>query len=119
MPAHEPDHSSKPVLGAREPITIHGQTGTTEIAARIDTGAERTSLDRTIACEIGAGPLTDERTFRSGSGNTTTRLVAEVTITLHGNTHDLAVSIADRSTLATDLRLGKDVLTDYLVDITR
>jgi hypothetical protein len=118
MPAHDPHPASKPILGAREPVTIHGQTGTTEIAARIDTGAERSSLDRAVACEIGAGPLTDERTFRFGSGNTTTRLVAEVTITLRGNTHDLAVSIADRSTLATDIRLGKDVLTDYLIDIT-
>ena len=112
------DSLGKPILGAREQVTVIGEYDRVEADARIDTGATRTQVDRELACAIGAGPLVGAATFR-GSNGATERLIVEVEVTIAGNTHAVEASVADRSHLATDVRLGQDVLESYLVDISR
>ena len=65
--------------GYTETVRIEGERGATELVARSDTGAKRTAVDTEIAGEVGVGPITGTRTFRSSNG-TSTRLLAEVTV---------------------------------------
>jgi len=106
----------KPVLGAVETVTVVGQRDKTETEARVDTGAPRTYVDLELACAIGAGPLVKKGKFR-GSVSSEDRLIVSLNVELHERTHSIEASVADRSELSTDVRLGRDVLQQYLVDV--
>jgi len=108
----------KPILGSCETVTVVGQRDDARVEARIDSGAPRTHIDVGLACSVGAGPLVGEGTFR-GSNGSAERLIVELEIQVRGTTHVVEASVADRSHLTTDVRLGRDVLEDYLVDVSR
>lgn len=112
------DDRGKPVLGSCEAVTVLGQRDSARVEARIDTGAPRTHVDVGLACSVGAGPLVGEGTFR-GSNGSADRLIVELELDVRGTTHVVEASVADRSHLTTDLRLGRDVLEEYLVDVSR
>lgn len=111
------DHG-KPVLGSRETVTVTGQRDDARVEARIDSGAPRTHVDVGLACSVGAGPLVGEGTFR-GSNGSADRLIVELEVEVRGTTHVVEASVADRSHLTTDVRLGRDILEGYLVDVSR
>ena len=112
------DDRGKPVLGSCEPVTVLGQRDTARVEARVDTGAPRTHIDVGLACAVGAGPLVGEGTFR-GSNGSAERLIVELEIEVRGTTHVVEASIADRSHLTTDVRLGRDILERDIVDVSR
>jgi alpha-L-glutamate ligase-like protein len=88
-----------------------------EIKAKIDTGAWRSSVDRTLAKEFGL--LTKEnilwsKRFKSGLG-IQKRQVINLTFYLAGRKIKTIASIADRSKLRTPLIIGRRDLTGFLV----
>ena len=90
--------------------------GATELVTRSDTGTKRTAVDREIAGEVGAGPITGTRSSRSSNG-TSTRLLAEVTVVVAARKRTVEAKIADRSDMAYSVRLGRDVLGETMVDV--
>lgn len=106
----------RPVLGATERVTVAGLRGSTAVVAKVDTGASRSSIDTGLACEVGAGPIVGEKRFRSSTGSEH-RAIVEVRVTVRGREHVVEANLADRSDLATDLRLGRSVLEGYLVSV--
>ncbi|MFB6298239.1 MAG: aspartyl protease family protein [Salinirussus sp.] len=108
------------VLGYTTRIRITGRRGSERVIAKSDTGAERTSIDTTLAGEIGAGPLVGTTDVRSGTtGGTETRPLADVDIRLNGQWRNVTASIADRSALTYPVLLGRDVLEGYTLDVSR
>lgn len=105
------------IVGRHEVVEVVGLSDTARVEAKMDTGANRTTIDEELACEIGAGPLVERNTFRGSAGGQSRRLVVELTVRLYGNTHEIEASIADRSDLTTDVRLGCDALETYLIDV--
>jgi hypothetical protein len=112
--ADEPSSPDRPVLGTVETVTIVGQRDEVEVEAKVDTGAPRTYVDRDVACDVGAGPLIRTSKFR-GSVGAEDRLIVALDIGIRADHH----SIADRSDLSTSVRLGRDILDGYLVDVER
>jgi hypothetical protein len=108
----------KPVLGAIEPVTVVGQRDESEAEARVDTGAPRTYVDLDLACSVGAGPLIKKGKFR-GTVSSEDRLIVSLDINLRDTIHSIEASVADRSGLSTDVRLGRDILQNYFVDVER
>jgi hypothetical protein len=106
----------KPVLGATEPVTVVGQREAVKADARIDTGAPRTYVDLDLACTVGAGPLIKKGKFK-GSVSAEDRLIVGLEVEIRGEIHSTEASVADRSGLSTDVRLGRDILQNYLVDV--
>ena len=88
-----------------------------EVSAKIDTGAWRTSIDRTLARDLGL--LHEEnilwsKIFKSGLGNQE-RKVINVTFWLAGRKIKTIASVADRSKLRTPLIIGRRDLAGFLV----
>ncbi|MFB6176885.1 MAG: aspartyl protease family protein, partial [Halobaculum sp.] len=102
-------------VGYATRVRLAGRTGATETTAKSDTGADRTTLDLAVAEEVGAGPITDTTTVRSGGG-TETRPVVPVSLRLGGEWHDVAAGVTDRSDNSHDVLLGRDVLEQFRID---
>lgn len=109
----------KIVVGLVEPIKIKGEKRTKRVAAKIDTGADRTSVDIKLASEVGLGPVTDTAKVRSATGNTSEiRPVVEAKIIIHDRSFTLNVSLDDRSKMKHEILIGRDLLarSDFLID---
>lgn len=117
--ASDRSQGQRPALGAVTEVTVIGQLGSETIEARVDTGAGRTSLDRTLATRIGAGPIVGERSFRSSTDTGETRLTVAVDIAVDGAEHSVEASLQDRSHFSTPVRLGRDILQEYSVEVSQ
>ena len=111
------------IIGLIEMIVIKGQLGEKEVKAKIDTGADRTSVDLQLAAEIGLGPIIRTVKVRSSLGRESkTRLITHAEIVIHGDHFKkIAVSLEDRSMMRYDVLLGKDILQQckFLIDPTK
>jgi RimK family alpha-L-glutamate ligase len=114
-PPREPD-----VIGYIEEVVLSGSRGSATVEAKSDTGADRTSIDSSLAAEIGTGPIKDVVTVRSGSAKDgKTRPLVDVVVGIRGAQHTVTASVEDREHMAYPLLLGRDILQHYHVDVNR
>lgn len=112
--------SEPAIIGYIEEVAVAGTSGSEVVYAKSDTGAGRTSIDTTIAAEIGAGPIQSLTRVKSGSQKRAKmRPVVDVVIGIGGERHTVAASIEDRSHMDYPVLLGRDILENYQVDIKR
>lgn len=110
----------KPVLGLETQVSVCGRKKTSEVIAKIDTGADRTSIDVKLAAETGVGDIKDYTTVKTGSGNSSrVRPIVGLNIEVKGIKHTPEVSVEDRSNMSRDLILGRDILSMYKIDPTK
>lgn len=106
------------VLNNYEDIWVVGPTGEKiKVRAKIDTGANRTSVDRTIAEKIGLlAPenIVEFREFFSGLGREQRPMVHCQLIIKH-KTHSTTVSISDRSHMKHQVIVGRQDIQSFLV----
>jgi len=103
-------------LGYTTEVRVAGQHDAETVVAKADTGATRTSIDLGLASEVGAGPIDDTADVK-GDGDS--RPVVPVGLRIGDYTHELKVNVRDRSHLSHDVLLGRDVLDDYSVRVSR
>jgi alpha-L-glutamate ligase-like protein len=102
----------------KSPVLRQGKHRVVEVRAKIDTGAFRSSMDRTLAMKLG---LLDEsrvlyyRHYRSSLGKHKDRPVIGVTFWLNGKKVITAVNVADREKLRTKFLLGRKDLEGFLI----
>jgi alpha-L-glutamate ligase-like protein len=102
----------------KSPILKLGKHRVVEVRAKIDTGAFRSSMDRTLAEKLGL--LEDSRIlyyrhYRSSLGTHKDRPVVGTTFWLNGRKVMTAVNVADRSKLRTKFLLGRKDLEGFLI----
>ena len=107
----------KPLL-QKSPVIKNGKHRVVEVRAKVDTGAFRSSIDRTLAEKLGL--LTTERilyyrNYKSSLGKHKDRPVIGVTFWLNGKKIMTALNVADRSKLRTKFLLGRKDLGGFLV----
>jgi len=108
------------VIGYTEEVVVSGTSGSETVVAKSDTGATRTSIDTQLAADIGAGPIKSIAKVRSGSQKTSkSRPVVDVVVGVGGNRHTVTASVEDRSHMNYPVILGRDILGDYQVDVSR
>ena len=121
MPRPEPPTSDEvPMIGYIEDVVVIGTSGSQQTLAKSDTGATRSSIDTSLAAEIGAGPIKSMTRVRSGSSKTgKARPVGDLVIGIGGNQHTVTASVEDRGHMDYPLLLGRDILQHYRVDVRR
>ncbi len=107
----------KPLL-QKSPVIKNGKHRIVEVRAKVDTGAFRSSIDRTLAEKLGL--LTSERVlyyrnYKSSLGKHKDRPVIGVTFWINGKKIMTALNVADRSKLRTKFLLGRKDLGGFLV----
>lgn len=107
------------VIGKNEQVIINNPDNDKEVKvlAKIDTGADRTSIGTEIAESL---DLESDRTVKviSSIGGEK-RPIADVIIKLAGKNIKTAVSVADRSDLSRQMILGRDVLSGFLINVNQ
>jgi RimK family alpha-L-glutamate ligase len=115
-----PEQEDLPIIGYIEDVIVSGTSGSTQVKAKSDTGATRTSIDTGLAAEIGAGPIKSMTRVKSGSMKSgKARPVVDLVIGIGGTQHTVTASVEDRSHMDYRLLLGRDVLEHYRVDVRR
>ncbi|MUV57274.1 RimK/LysX family protein [Halogeometricum sp. CBA1124] len=121
MPRIDPGPDGEmPLIGYIEEVVVSGTSGSTQAYAKSDTGATRTSIDTSLAAEIGAGPIKSMTRVKSGSTKGgRARPVVDLVIGIAGTQHTVTASVEDRSHMDYPLLLGRDILQHYRVDVRR
>jgi hypothetical protein len=105
-------------IGTFEVVKIEGKNGKkVEVPAKIDTGARRTSIDKTLAKDLGlleSPNILWYKRFRSAFGREE-RPVVSLTYWLKGKKIKTAAGISDRSKLRKPVIVGRKDLTGFLV----
>ena len=120
-PAPEYTESDEPVvIGYTERVVVTGTSGNETVIAKSDTGAARTSVDLRLAADIGAGPIHTVSRVRSGSQKgSRARPVVDLVIGIGGVQHTVAANIEDRGHMTHPVLLGRDILKNYRLDVSR
>jgi RimK family alpha-L-glutamate ligase len=108
------------LIGYIEEVVVSGTSGSEQTLAKSDTGATRTSIDTSLAADIGAGPIKSMTRVKSGSvKGGKARPVVDLVIGIGGTQHTVTASVEDRSHMDYPLLLGRDILQHYQVDVRR
>ncbi|MFB6156042.1 MAG: RimK family alpha-L-glutamate ligase [Haloferacaceae archaeon] len=120
-PAPTPIPSEEPItIGFTEQVVISGTSGRKTVIAKSDSGAARTCIDLRLAADIGAGPIHTVSRVRSGSSKTSrTRPVVDLVVGIGGEQYTVAANIEDRTHMTHPLLLGRDILKNYRLDVSR
>ena len=117
-----PVSSDEPaVLGRYEPVAIAVQPGEPPVVvqAKIDTASELSSIDRTVAEELGIDVAgADTLSVVNGVGREDRPVVA-VTMTIGDIALDTRVTVADRADLTTAVGIGRADLDPFVIDPNR
>ncbi|MGI5841399.1 MAG: sugar-transfer associated ATP-grasp domain-containing protein [Patescibacteria group bacterium] len=95
-----------------------GKKNVVEVLAKIDTGAFRSSIDKSFAKKNGLlqeDKILYYRHYRNSMGSGVRRPVIEVTFWLQGKKITSAINVADRKKLRTKFLIGRRDLRDFVV----
>ncbi|WP_435335635.1 RimK family alpha-L-glutamate ligase [Haloarchaeobius sp. TZWWS8] len=108
------------VVGYTEEVVVSGTSDSKTVLAKSDTGATRTSIDTGLAADIGAGPIKSVMRVKSGSlKQGKSRPVVDLVVGVGGNQHTVTASVEDRSHMDYPVLLGRDILKNYQVDVSK
>jgi hypothetical protein len=111
------DFKNRAVIGFVESVQIVGNNNLKkQLNARIDTGAEKSSLDARLAAELHLGPIIKRKLINSAHGKMV-RPVMEATISISGKKIKSEFTIADRSHMKYKVLVGQNILKEgFLID---
>ena len=107
----------KVIIGLDEYITIVDNGGKEEtVIARIDSGAEWSSIDEKLFEKLSLGPIIGSKLIKSASGKKR-RDIVKIKIRLKGKELIGQFNIADRNKLKYKMLIGHDILMQgFLID---
>jgi len=110
-------YTDRPIVGLIEKVTVIGNEDKRKrIDARIDSGAEKSSLDLKLAKELRLGPVIHEKVIRSAHGKMK-RPVMEATIILENKEITTHFTLADRTHMRYKVLVGQNILKQgFLID---
>lgn len=112
------DRSERVIVGRSERVMLSTRPGEAKLssAARLDTGADRSSIDRSIVDALGID-LTNAPTVQVGSSlGTEERKLVDIVVEFAGTTRAVQMSVADRTERSFPVLLGVDALEGFVVD---
>ncbi len=110
----------KIIVGLVEPVKIIGKNKTVSALAKMDTGAARSSIDESLADEIGLGPVIKFVRVKSAVNGAkyVRRPVFKARIEIGGKHIPVELSVANRKRLKYKVLIGRDILhSKFIVDV--
>ncbi len=105
----------KIVVGLTEKVLINGK----EVTARIDTGAQRSSICKELYTRLGLGPFIGTVKIKNVH-SVEVRPTVQAEVEIQGKKVHTMFNVADRSKMRYQLLIGQDVLKKgFLVDPER
>jgi hypothetical protein len=107
----------RPTIGLIESIVLENGV---KYKAKIDTGADSSSIDKNLLEKLGEKKILDHKVVRSALGKTK-RPTVRLDVEFHGKRFSEKFSVADRSNLKYKILVGKDILKKegFLIDPTK
>jgi hypothetical protein len=103
------------IIGLTERVTLFGK-GNKEIVARIDTGATKSSIDSTLAKELGLGPVLESKLVKTAHGNKL-RPVIKANIRIKDLVVEAKFTLSDRHHMKYRVLIGQNILKKgFLID---
>ena len=101
------------IIGLSEKIKINGK----EVLAKVDTGAERNSIDIRLAAELNLGPVIGVKKYINAHGHTSRALV-KGHLVIKGKRIHASFNLFDRKTMKYKVLIGKKTLkqSGFLID---
>ncbi|HXY56684.1 MAG TPA: aspartyl protease family protein [Nitrososphaerales archaeon] len=112
----------KKVIRLVQRVTVAGPGGEESVRAKVDTGADRTTVDEGLASRLNLVPTGSKVTIKaSAAGKRVERPLVIADVTLAGKAFRLRVGVADRSQMRFSVIIGRDILRsgDFLIDPSR
>lgn len=103
-----------------ENVVIRSLDGTesSDVQARIDTGAGVSSIDVKLAAQLKLGPISSYKKVRSANGETL-RPIVEAKLVISGEEYSQKFTVANRSSMKYKVLIGRDLLEQgFTVDTT-
>ena len=97
------------VIGLTVDVTIKGKSEQKKVKAKIDTGADKSSIDTSLALELNLGPVIKTGGIRSAHGRTL-RPIIKTAIQINGKELTSYFNIADREHMKYKILIGKNTL---------
>ncbi len=114
--------NKKRIIGLVEKVKITGMKRTVETEALLDTGATHSSVDLLIAARAGLGPITSIMKVKSQTEprGYVRRAVIRGELELRGVKKKVRFTLADRSSMAYPVLVGRDVIhSDFVIDVEK
>ena len=109
------DNNEKKVIGLIERVKVIG-IKEKEVSAKIDTGADISSMDIHLASELQLGPILDTKKIISSVGKSV-RPIIKATIVIKNKRIKARFNLSDRQNMKYKLLLGKNILKrGFLID---
>ncbi len=103
-------------LGLVEEVIVRSGAEEKKVLARIDTGAQISSIDAKLAAELRLGPIEAVKKIKSANGNKL-RPALKVNIELAGRELKELFTIADRAHMKFPVLIGQNILMhNYIID---
>lgn len=113
--------AARKVIGFLEHVRLISSKGTDsfyDVVARIDTGAQSSSIDIKIAKELHFPIISGlTKTIKSANGESV-RKVVQATLEIHGKKIEAIMSVTDRGHMKYPVLIGRDILVQqkFLID---
>jgi len=107
----------KEIIGLTEYITLVGGNGKKKkVKAKIDTGADKSSIDLKLAAQLQLGPVVKTRLIKSASGSLMRPIIRSKVI-FAKKEMDVYFTMADRAHMKYRVLIGKNILKKgFLID---
>lgn len=109
---------SKIIVGLVELVKVKGQRGFIEIFGKFDTGAERTSIDKSLVSKIKLKRV--GKTITKNVHGKSIRPLVDLKLNIKGKKVRVKANVADRTNRKYKLLIGRDVIfSNFIIDITK
>ena len=106
----------KTVIGLTTRVVIFGRKGKKEITARVDTGATKSSMDKSLAKELDIGPELKHARIKSAHG-IRYRPVVLTDVAIAGEIMNAEFTVAEREHMKYKVLIGRNILKKgFLID---
>ncbi len=100
------------VINLYEKIILKGKNTTIKVWAKIDTGADHSSIDMKLLSMLGPMPIVGSKIIKNAHGSKT-RLLTRIPTIIRDKELKLQYTIADRSRMNYHIIIGKNLLKKY------